>query len=213
MKSKKYIVRVLYAFTIYFFISESIKQIILFQENGAYDWWHFPFQLCSMPLYDLPLYLFLRNRKEKAAKAIATFMMTYAGLGGIIVFLDTTGLHFTNRFLTCNSYLWHIVMIVLSLFLYRCAETDLTLIGYGKVCGIYLIHAMIATFFNIAFRSRGSINMFYISPYQKMNQIVFKEIGEHIGNSNVIVLYIVMSLLGGGIVMFLYHLMERRKEC
>ncbi|MBQ6560272.1 MAG: YwaF family protein [Erysipelotrichaceae bacterium] len=213
MKSKKYIVRVLHAFTIYFLLSEVIKQFLLYQENGSYDWWHFPFQLCSMPLYDLPFCLFLRNRNKKAAKAIATFIMAYGALGGIIVFLDTSGLHFTNPFLTFNSYLWHIMMIVLSIFLYRNVETDLSWKGYGKVCAIYLIHALIATILNATLRQYGSIDMFYISPYQKMNQIVFKEIGETIGNSSVIIVYIVASLLAGGIVMYLYHLIGKGKEC
>ena len=64
MKSKKYIVQVLYAFTIYFLLSEVLKQFLLYREYGSYDWWYFPFQLCSMPLYDLPLYLFLRKRND-----------------------------------------------------------------------------------------------------------------------------------------------------
>ena len=213
MKTKKYIVQVLYAFTIYFLFSEILKQLLLYRENGFYDWWHFPFQLCSMPLYDLPLYLFLRKRNDSLAKAVATFMMAYGALGGTIVFLDTSGLHFRNAFLTFNSYLWHIMMIILSVFLYRNVKTDLSARGYRSVCLIYLIHALIATILNVMLKRYGSINMFYISPYEKMNQIVFKEIGEVIGNSNVIILYIAASLLAGGIIMHLYHLFERRKEC
>ncbi len=211
MKSKKYIVQHLYAFTIYFLLSETIKQIMLYRQLGYYDWWHFPFQLCSMPLYDLPLYLHFRKRNSCLAKAIATFMMTYGALGGIIVFLDSSGLHFFSSFLTCNSYLWHVVMFLLSIYLFWNVETELSWHGYGTVCMIYLIHALIATFLNLTLYRFGSINMFYISPYQKMNQIVFKEIGELIGNGNVIVLYIVTSLLGGGIVMYLYHLLEKEE--
>ncbi|MBR4461496.1 MAG: YwaF family protein [Erysipelotrichaceae bacterium] len=213
MKPKKYIVQALYAFTIYFLLSEILKQFLLFQENGSYDWWHFPFQLCSMPLYDLPLYLYFKKRNHKLAKAIATFMTVYGTLGGFIVFLDTSGMHFTNPFLTFNSFLWHIMMAVLSVFLYRNVETDFSWKGYRNVCGIYLVHAVIATILNVTLRYYGTIDMFYISPYEKMNQIVFKEIGETIGNSNVIILYILVSLLGGGIVMYLYHFLEREKEC
>ncbi len=213
MKSKKYIVQHLYAFTIYFLLSEMIKQFLLYQKNGYYDWWYFPFQLCSMPLYDLPVYLFLRKRNSRLAETVATFMIAYGMLGGIIVFLDTTGLHFRNAFLTCNSYLWHLMMIVLSLFLFHNVESDLSANGYKKVCVVYLIHASIATILNVVFRRFGSLNMFYISPYQKMYQIVFKEIGEASGNTFAIVIYIIASLLGGGIVMYLYHLLKRRKEC
>ena len=37
-------------------LSEIWKQLLLTWANGGvYRWWYFPFQLCSMPLYLLPL--------------------------------------------------------------------------------------------------------------------------------------------------------------
>ena len=211
MKNQKYIVKLFYVLAIYFLLSEIIRQILLYREFAQFNWWYFPFQLCSMPLYDLPLYLYLLKRNRKSSTILATFMMAYGALGGLIVFLDTSGLHFRNPMLTCNSYLWHIMMVVLSVLLFRYAKTDLTSEGFRKVCIVYLIHALIATILNIVLRPLGSLNMFYISPYEKMYQIVFKEIGEALGNPFAIILYIFCSLIGGGIIMYLYHLIGEKK--
>ena len=37
---------------IFLAVTEIFKQICLFRAAGGhYDWWYFPFQLCSMPMY------------------------------------------------------------------------------------------------------------------------------------------------------------------
>ena len=44
-------------------LSELVKQILLFINNDCtYDWWYFPFQLCSIPMYLLPLYCLLSEK-------------------------------------------------------------------------------------------------------------------------------------------------------
>ena len=212
MTDKKYIVKLLHALAIYFLLSEILKQILLYREFGHFDVWYFPYQLCSMPLYDLPIYMFLKKRNQEQRKIFSTFLLAYGALGGLIVFLDTSGLHFHDPILTFISYLWHIMMVVLSVLMFLYDDIDLSRKGYLKVCGLYLFHAAIATILNVTLRSYGTINMFYISPYEKMNQIVFKEIGKTIGNPSVITLYIICSLIGGGIIMHLYHLLKEKKN-
>ena len=211
MTNKKYIVTLLHALAIYFLFSEFLKQFLLYREFGRIDIWYFPFQLCSMPLYDLPVYLFLRKRNDERRKIFSSFVLTYGTLGGLIVFLDTSGMRFQDPLLTFISYLWHIMMVVLAIVMFLNDDSDLSVKGYLKVCLLYLCHALIATIFNVVLRRFGTLNMFYISPYEKMRQIVFKEIAEAANDSFAIVIYIICTLLGGGIVMQLYRQLKEKK--
>ena len=55
--------------------------------GGQYNWWYFPFQLCSIPMYILLIYP--RIRRTALKQALLTFLMCYGLLGGIAVFLPT----------------------------------------------------------------------------------------------------------------------------
>lgn len=53
---------ILSALALFFVCSEIAKQILLYHQNSRYIWWYFPFQLCSMHLYLLPVVAMLRYR-------------------------------------------------------------------------------------------------------------------------------------------------------
>ena len=45
-------------------LTEVYKQLFIYyiENNGRYDWWYFPFQLCSIPMYlGLLILLFRKN--------------------------------------------------------------------------------------------------------------------------------------------------------
>ena len=72
--------------------------------GGQYNWWYFPFQLCSIPMYILILYP--RIRRSALKQALLTFLMCYGLLGGIAVFALSAAradrfllrlAHFTDR--------------------------------------------------------------------------------------------------------------------
>ena len=109
-----------YKSDIFFFVcgilmlcSEIWKQLTLTVAigGGKYIWWYFPFQLCSIPMYILLVYPWLRRRNARLT--LLAFLMSYSLLGGIAVFADTSGLHYPLRTLTIHSYTWHILLIIL----------------------------------------------------------------------------------------------------
>ena len=95
--------------------SEVWKQFTLtfVMGGGSYNWWYFPFQLCSIPMYVLLAYPWLRRGNVR--RALLMFLMCYCLLGGIAVFADTSGLHYPLKALTVHSYLWHILLIILGI--------------------------------------------------------------------------------------------------
>lgn len=97
--------KVLFFIGIFLLTSEILKQLLLtfVMNNGHYNLWYFPFQLCSLPMYLLVLYPFFHT--EPARNTILGFLSTYNLLGGIAVFFDTSGMHYPLLILTVHSYL------------------------------------------------------------------------------------------------------------
>ena len=96
--------KVLFFIGIFLLTSEILKQLLLtfVMNNGHYNLWYFPFQLCSLPMYLLVLYPFFHT--EPARNTILGFLSTYNLLGGIAVFFDTSGMHYPLLILTVHSY-------------------------------------------------------------------------------------------------------------
>lgn len=95
--------KVLFFIGIFLLTSEILKQLLLtfVMNNGHYNLWYFPFQLCSLPMYLLVLYPFFHT--EPARNTILGFLSTYNLLGGIAVFFDTSGMHYPLLILTVHS--------------------------------------------------------------------------------------------------------------
>ncbi len=201
----KNIRKILIILSVFFVLSEIAKQILLTIDRGSYDFWHFPFQLCSMPIYLLPLYLHTRN------KTLAVFMRDFFLLGGIAVFFDQTGMHYDLPILTFHSYLWHILMILTSILLFFYEEDIDDLRSFLKGSSLYLFLAFIAECFNFLFHTLGSIDMFYISPFTPMDQIIFRDIAKLIGEIPVIFLYLFINILGAGFIHYVMSLIDRKK--
>ena len=221
--------------TVFFFCgiimlaSEIWKQLVLtfIVGNGTYIWWYFPFQLCSIPMYIFLVLPFVRP--EKIRQALLCFLMCYALLGGIAVFADTSGLHYSYAPLTVHSYLWHFLMIGTALFsgsVYAteqpagfpdsldaspapCPSRRLSLDVFAAATALYLFCCLTATVLNLTLDKYGTINMFYINPDYPMQQIVFRDIAARIGNLPSIVIYIGATISGAFLLFLLWNAVLR----
>ena len=237
-------------------LSEIWKQLLLTWANGGvYRWWYFPFQLCSMPLYLLPLRQLLalcllqshalRLRQSLALRlrrvpllswlssVLTDFLADFGLLAGLFAFADQTGMRYPLPALTLHSYLWHFAMIFLGLFLilsgrhsrsssaarqgsaytpgqplsrFRRAahenggEKVRKSSGFLPAAILFLILAGIAELLNFLLRGRGSIDMFYISPWEPSTQVVLRDIAARLGRGPEILLYLGLILLGAGLI-------------
>lgn len=221
--------KILFFIGIFLFISEILKQLLLtfVVNDGHYNLWHFPFQLCSLPMYLLVLYPFFHT--ESARNTILGFLATYNLLGGIAVFFDTSGMHYPLLILTIHSYLWHILLIVtgilsgilliqesepMSFFTYANNKRQPThassrrlLPSFSRITLLYILFALIAEYLNHILDSFGEINLFYINPDYRMEQIFFVKISELYGNNSAILVYILATIFGAGILYGAWNLM------
>ncbi len=235
MNSKKQLISIYFSYKsdIFFFVcgvlmlcSEIWKQFTLTFAigGGSYIWWYFPFQLCSIPMYILLVYPWLRKRNARLS--LLAFLMSYCLLGGIAVFADTTGLHYPLKALTIHSYLWHILLIILgitaglvyirqlfsdqkkTLFSRRLAAAfPLRPFLYSTL--LYLVCCLAAVLLDLWLDRYGTINMFYINPDYKMQQIIFRDFIPILGNNGAIALYIAATILGAFIFFLIWKLIYR----
>jgi hypothetical protein len=196
-------------------ISEIWKQWYLtFRlNNGIYQWWFFPFQLCSIAMYVLIALFWVK--KQTLRTALLTFLMCFSLLGGIAVFADTSGLHYPTLCLTLHSFIWHITLIIVGLTAgAECIREHKNKIfthrDFWNSTLIYLICCIIAAFMNYFFDTFGDINMFYINPDYIMSQIGFYSLVKYWGNNVVILLYILATICGAFILFCIWNFIAGR---
>ena len=115
-RSEAFRLHLLFACGVFLAFSEVYKQLFLYyiENNRHYDWWYFPFQLCSLPMY---LCLLLPFVPHKYQRIFCTFMYNYNLLGAVMVFIDPSGLMHPYWTLTLHGFIWHILLIFIGLLI------------------------------------------------------------------------------------------------
>lgn len=183
-------------------VSEGYKQIFLYEivDHGHYDWWYFPFQLCSLPMY-LCLILPFAGRLKKL---LCTFMGSYSLMGAFMVFVDPSDLMHPYWTLTIHGFLWHILIIFAGFVvtfsgMSMTGSAALDKRAFAKATGLFLCFCIIATGINVAVHPYGFADMFYISPYVPNGQLVFSELSAMVGILPGNLIYIGAAILAAGI--------------
>lgn len=202
--------RIFFSIGLLLFASELWKQWVLtfILNDGIYDFWYFPFQLCSTPMYLLLALPFLKNNSHR--KVIFTFLMDYSLLSGIFVFFDTSGMHYPLLSLTIHSYVWHIVLIIIGIgsgiTLSRFSCSDYA--SFWKATGLFISCAVIAQCLNLSIGQYAQINMFYISPLEPATQTFFSSVYRNLGFCVYMIFYLCVIVLGA----FLLHLLWKNLQ-
>ncbi len=189
-------------------VSEVYKQgfLYLIVNDGHYDWWYFPFQLCSVPMY-LCLLLPLADRLERAGRPylrglsqiLCTFLQDYALLGGVMALAEPSGLMHPYLTLTLHGFFWHFILIFLGLYCAMSGAAGTEWRWFFRTIPLFLLCCLIATAVNVAAHPYGNADMFYISPYYPNGQVVFHQISLTIGTLAGNILYLLSVLLGAAL--------------
>ena len=213
----------IFLFGIVFLCLEIFKQGYLYfiVFNGSYDVWYFPFQLCSMPIYLCLIYGIMNwgndsksfgGRKNKGT-ALMTFLQDYGLLGGALALIVRDGFIFPDHIiLTIHGYIWHIGMIILSLYIFFNRFSDTSWKGFAGATAVYGVTAAIAFGLNIKLSQYGDGDMFYISPFHNSSQPVFDSIDEAIGRPAGIAVYILATIIGGLVAHLIYWIASKFME-
>ncbi len=181
-------------------VCELYKQIFMYYiiNHRQYDWWFFPFQLCSVPMYLCLLLPFVPAGAFKTR--IYTFMQDFCILGGIAALIIPEGFSNIHWSLTIHGYMWHIALIIISMLIVISRRADMSAHGYLQILPLFTIFCSVATLINVLAPGHGRANMFYISPFTETTQPVFRQLASVIGIIPSNLLYLVTVSAGAAIV-------------
>ena len=196
-------------------ISEVYKQGFLYGivNHQTYDWWYFPFQLCSVPMYLCLILTFLPdNRCPRIRTLLCTFIQDFGLLGGIAALAEPTGLLHPYWTLTLHGLCWHFLLIFLGLYCCLSGQSDTTRSGFWKMLPLFGLCALLATCINVATHPYGNADMFYISPYYPNGQIVFHQIALKIGVTAGNLFYLLGVVVGAFLCHCLCHTIKIKRS-
>jgi len=198
---------------VFLLLTELYKQLFYYYHigEGSYQWWIFPFQLCSVPMYLCLIAPWLKEGKVQAA--MYHFMTTFNLLGGIMAFAEPSGIIHGYWMLTLHAFVWHMILIFVGLYLIASGRGAKTMKDYLSSVVLFLVLAVIAFAINLLFWdvSGGTIKMFYVGPAISP-LAVFKDIATNCGWYVNTPIYLVAVSLGAFLIFLPVYLRERRKE-
>jgi uncharacterized membrane protein YwaF len=203
---------VLFCSSMFLIITEIYKQCFyyFYRENHEYNYGIFPFQLCSVPMYLCMIAVFLKPGKVR--DGIYGFMTTYNLLGGIMAFIEPSGITHGYLTLTLHAYLWHMTLIFIGIYLIisgRCAKTKK---DFLQAAATFVVLCAVAFCINIIFwdAANGDINMFFVGP-RNSPLIIFEDIAKNFGWYVSTALYIPVVTLGAFLIFLPTHIYYKKK--
>lgn len=198
--------------------SEIFKQLYYLYAAGGegYDWYIFPFQLCSVPMY-LSLAVGLM-KKSKVRDAICEYLATIGFLGGIMAYAEPSGILNAHYFTLIHSCLWHAILIFFALYILFTDNAYHSIKDYSKALIIFGFVVFNATALNIIFRNKPGFNMCYISPFYNTPLAVFSDFdkffmgifGDLAGRIISLSIYVIAVALGGFIIYTVSYFIKKK---
>ena len=166
--------RVLFWGSLLIIVLEIYKQInYSFQVKGEqilfdYQWYAFPFQFCSTPMYIGLIAAVTKN--EALHRRLCAYLASYSLFAGISVmaypvsvFTDTVGINI-------QTMVWHGAMITMGIVLLRTGYVRASVRTVMDAFPVFLTLVVTAAFMNEIAHQTGllsseTFNMFFISPY------------------------------------------------
>ena len=159
---------------------EIYKQINFSFGSGTtfdYQWYAFPFQFCSTPMYVGLLAGLIR--KGKVHDALCAYLATYATFAGLITMCIPNDIYTNTIGINIQTSVCHGSMITVAIYLFYSGHVKLQHKTILKAMPVFACMMGIAMILNeIAYRSglEESFNMFYISPHQPPHLLVYSDI-------------------------------------
>ncbi len=213
---KKTVMKILFVASLTSIILEIYKQFnYTFSYDGTkitadYQWYAFPFQFCSTPMYIGLLASLIKN--EKVHNALCAYLATFATFAGLCVMFYPGDVFVTTIGINIQTMICHGSMVTLGIFLlgsgYVKSENK-TLLKGAAVFAICVCLAMIMN--EIAHFSglEETFNMFFISPHQAPSLPVYSIVQQYVPFPLCTVIYIGVFTLASYIILLIAMIIKK----
>ena len=188
-------------------VLEVYKQLFLYYvvNGGAYDWWFFPFQLCSVPMYLCILLPFIGSRLRST---FITFMGSYTFISAAAALIYPEDYLRSYTTLTVHGFLWHGILLFISLMIIFSGAADTGIRGILKAAALFAVLCIAAVLINTAAESlmqpglpHDHAAMFYLNPYHLSPQPLVSSVQKTAGIPAGLVLYsLVIAAAGSAVI-------------
>ena len=132
-----------------------------------YNFWTFPFQFCSTPLYLLPILVFAKEGKFR--NAISAYMVTFSLLAGLIVMIYPGDVFTSTITINVQTMIHHGFQLALGIFLAAHNRHKLSKRFFAWAVAVFVALSVVALILNVVMhyaKPDVGFNMFYINPFQ-----------------------------------------------
>ena len=139
--------------------------------SWGYQWYAFPFQFCSTPLYALPFIVFLKDGALR--RSFIVFFAGFSFFAGLAVMLYPNDVYIDTIGINIQTMIHHGSQVAIGAFLVAYNRRHMNKRYFAGSLGVFCSFAAVAMLLNVIvhamFVNRGimdqTFNMFYISPY------------------------------------------------
>lgn len=178
--------------------------------SADYQWYAFPFQFCSTPMYVCLLAGIISQ--DKIHRALCAYLATFSAFAGLCVMFYPGDVFIRTVGINIQTMIHHGVMVTLGIFLlgsgYVKCENK-TLLRGTAVFALCVCLAMIMN--EIAHRAglEETFNMFFISPHEEPSLPVYSIVQQHVAYPFCTMIYIVAFTLASYVVLLLASLIKK----
>ena len=180
------------------------------QSYWKYQWYAFPFQFCSTPIYIMAVAGFLKN--GKIYDCILAYLATYSLFGGLVVLIYPYSVYVKTIGINIQTMFWHSSMVIIGFMLLATKSVELKFKSIIKASIVFIIMVFIALILNIIWHYCGNnenFNMFYISPYKASDMAVIGNVYALVPYPIFLIIYILGFGLAGLLVLYTAILIEK----
>ena len=183
---KKVYKRILFVTWVVLLVLEVFKQVIKAFHYGNPSYWEysirdFPFSICSMVYFLIPIILFVNREKHpKIVDAANGYMCLISLASGIVVCIYTDMIMSNLIFINVQSLIHHGAQVVLGVYVFVWNRKNITIKTPHRSLIAFAITAAIAIIINVSFYPHF-INMFFINPTRITNLPIGNVVQEKAG--------------------------------
>ncbi|MBN2696185.1 MAG: YwaF family protein [Bacilli bacterium] len=188
---------------------EVYKQLIFsFQADWNYQWYIFPFQFCSTPMYIALIAGLTKNKKIQ--QAFINFLATYGFFAGLAAMIYPNDVFVATIGINIQTMIHHGAMMVvgIALLLNKVKLVPTSIVSATAVFSVLAVLAILLNFVHNTWIAEGTFNMFFINPQYNNHLPVLTSIEPLVPHFVFVLIYIVgfafvaylMLLLGTGIL-------------
>lgn len=185
-------------------------------ENGQilfdYQWYAFPFQFCSTPMYIGLLVALVKN--EHIHKSLCAYLGTYALFAGLCVMFYPVSVFTGTVGINIQTMVCHGSMVTIGMYLLRTSYIKAEPATMRKAFPVFLTLLLMAAAMNeLAYQTclleTETFNMFFISPYCAPELPVYSMVQAVLPFHLELAIYVLAFTTASGLILMLARFMQK----